>query len=652
MEVALSYLSPEAVRMYVAQRFADHAPDDELAAVVYQRTDGHPLFMVQVADYLARQGVLSASAPVEVATLTQVLPSGLRELIEVQLGRLRREEQQVLEVGSVAGAEFVVASVAAGLQTTPDAIEEVCEGLAQREQFIADRGLAEWPDGTMSGRYGFRHALYQEVLYQRLGTGRQARLHRQIGERLAAGYGERTRKVAAALALHFEQGRDAQRAVQYLHAAAETALQRSAYHEATLLLTRALGLLKTWPDTSERAQQELPLQIALGAALQATRGYTAPEVERVYARAQELCQQQGATAQLFPVLWGLTAFARIRAKLHTARELTEEMLRLAQRMQDPMRLQAVHGMLGELLSDLGEWNQARTHLEQGMALRDPQTDRSHAVLDPRVHCRTLAARALWYLGYPHQAVTKLHEALALAQEQPRSFSLAHALSMAASVHQERREVQTCLEYAEAVIEIARQQGFAYREMGGMIQCRWALTRQGQAEEGIAQLRRGIAALRSLGAEAWRTYYLALLAEAHGIARQPDEGLRELTEALALVDATGERWYEAELYRLKGQLRLKQSGVRGPESEVPNTQHLAPNPQTEAEVCFLKAIDVAQRQRAKSLELRAVMSLARLWQQQGKREEARKMLAEIYGWFTAGFDTADLKEAKVLLEELS
>jgi len=381
---------------------------------------------------------------------------------------------------------------------------------------------------------------------------------------LETAYEPRTSEIAAELAVHFERGREVSRAIRYLQQATETALQRYAYHEATFLLTRALDLLKTRPETPERARQELPLQIALGVALQATRGYTAPEVERVYVRAQELCQQQGATAQLFPVLWGLWAFWRIRAQLHTAREFAEQMLRLVQRMQDPLCLQAAYATLGEIVSDLGEWNQAQTHVEQGMTLRDPPPDRSYAVLDPSIHCRTLAVRALWFLGYPHQAVTKLHEVLALAQEQPRSFSLAHVLSQAASVHQERREVQKCLECADAIIEVARQQGFTYREMGGMIQRGWALARQGQTVEGIAYLRRGIMALRSREAEAWQTYYLAMLAEAYGLAGQPDEGLRELIEALALVEATGECWYEAELYRLKGELVL-QSGVRSPQS---------------------------------------------------------------------------------------
>jgi predicted ATPase/DNA-binding winged helix-turn-helix (wHTH) protein len=241
-EVLLGGLSPEGVAAYLAQRRAAPEGYEGLAAFVYRRTEGHPLFMVQVVDYLEQQGVLRAAARAAVGgsvggEIDQEVPQGLQQLIEAQLGRLRAEEQQVLEVGSVAGAEFVVASVAAGMQTAPEAIEVVCEGLARQGQFLEDRGLVEWPDGTVSGQYGFRHALYQAVVYKRIGTGRLARLHRLLGAREEVGYGTRAREIAAALAMHFECGRDHSRAVRYRQQAADTALQRHAHREAIAHLT-------------------------------------------------------------------------------------------------------------------------------------------------------------------------------------------------------------------------------------------------------------------------------------------------------------------------------------------------------------------------------------------------------------------------------
>jgi predicted ATPase len=248
----------------------------------------------------------------------------------------------------------------------------------------------------------------------------------------------------------------------------------------------------------------------------------------------------------------------------------------------------------------------------------------------------MGAWTLWYLGYPDQGLTRSHEALTLAQQSAHPFSLAFALNIAAIVHQLRREVRFTQERAEAAISLSKEQGFPHWRAMGCILCGWALAQQGQAQEGLEQLHQGLRAFRATGAEILRPYFLALLAEAHGAMGQPAEGLAVLTEALALVETTGERWYEPELYRLKGALLLQQSSDN----------------QAEAETCFQHAITIAQSQQAKSWELRAATSLARLWQQQGKRQEAHDLLAPVYNWFTEGFDTADLLEAKALLDVLS
>jgi predicted ATPase/DNA-binding winged helix-turn-helix (wHTH) protein len=298
VEVALSYLSQAAVDAYVTARVADHGAAAALAPLVYRRTDGHPFFMVQVTDYLAEARGPRLATPTALVALEQAIPPGLRELIEAQLGYLTAEEQQVLEVGSVAGAVFAVASVAAGLQRADVTIEAVCERLARRGQFLDERGLETWPDGMVSGRYGFRHALYQDVLYQRLGSGRQARLHRQIGEWQEQAYGERAREVAAELAVHFERGRDYRRAVPYLQQAADNAAQRHAPQEVIALLTKGVELLTLLPETRERVQREVEMLIALGAALIATTGYAAPEVAQTYTRARQLCHHLDDPHQL------------------------------------------------------------------------------------------------------------------------------------------------------------------------------------------------------------------------------------------------------------------------------------------------------------------------------------------------------------------
>jgi predicted ATPase len=288
---------------------------------------------------------------------------------------------------------------------------------------------------------------------------------------------------------------------------------------------------------------------------------------------------------------------------------------------------------------LGEMAPARAHLEQGIALYDPQKHRSHDFVygqNPAILCRSFAAWPIWVLGYPDQALQSIHETLTMEQELTNPVNLAYALDVAAVVHQFRRETQAVQERAEAAIAVSTEHGFPYWSAFGAILRGCALTAQGERAAGIAQMSQGLATHRATGAELHRPYFLSLLAEAYGKVGQPEEGLTVLVEALAIVDKTEERYWEAELLRRKGELLLMQQGQKV----------------GEVEECFQKALDTARRQQAKSLELRTAMSLSRLWQMQGKRDEARQMLAETYGWFTEGFDTADLKEAKVLLEELA
>jgi predicted ATPase/DNA-binding winged helix-turn-helix (wHTH) protein len=655
-ELQLDFLSTEEVAEYLTVRFpvgtTGRSSLHDLARAIHRRTDGNPLFMVNMVDYLVARGVLVQSdgrweLKGRVDEMAGGVPENLQQLIEQQIERLSPEAQRLLEVASVAGAEFSAAVVAAGLEAEIDAVEEQCEELARRGHFLRASGTAEWPDGTVAARYGFLHALYQEVLYHRLTARRRQRLHQQIGEREERGYGEQAREIAAELAMHFEQGRDYRRAIQYLQQAGENASRRSAYAEAINLLTKGLELLKTLPDATERTQQELSLQIALGPALMATKGYAASEVERAYGRARELCRQVGETPQLFPVLLGLWRFYNARTEYQPARALAEQLLTLSQSGQDRALLVGAHHALGTTLYFLEEFVPARAQLEQGIALYDPQQHHFLAFLygqDPGVACRCYASVILWNLGYPDQALKRSQEALALAQELSHPLSLAVALYWAFGVRSLRGEGQAAQERAEALMTLSREQGFPLWLALSTFWRGRVLVEQGQGEEGIAQMHQGLAAYRATGARYGQSVLLLRLAEACGKAGQREEGLNMLAEALAAVHETGEHFSEVELYRLKGELLLTQEGYR-PQA-IGHREKIA-----EAEECFFKAIEIARRQSAKSLELRAVMSLARLWQQQDKKENARQMLAEIYNWFTEGFDTKDLQEAKALLEEL-
>jgi predicted ATPase len=381
------------------------------------------------------------------------------------------------------------------------------------------------------------------------------------------------------------------------------------------------------------------LLIGIGASLIATQGFSAPEVEQTCTYARQLCQSLENAHQLFTVLRGLWNYYCVRAEHQTAHALSEQLLTLAQQLQDSAMLVAAHRALGTTLYNLGTAADAHTHFTQGITLYDPQQHRPYAFLygeDAGVVCHSFAARALWSLGYPDQMLVRSQEAVMLAQQIVHPFSLGFALVLAAVFHQLRREVRAVQECAEAAFSLAVEQGFPHWMAQGSILRGWTLAHQGQVQAGIEQMHQDLIAFRATGAEINQSYYLALLAEAYGIMGQPETGLTMLTEALTVVDNTGERWYEAELYRLKGALLLQQS--------LDN--------QVEAESCFHHALDIARTQQAKSFELRAATSLARLWQQQGKRQEAHDLLAPIYGWFTEGFDTADLKDAKALLDSLA
>jgi len=395
----------------------------------------------------------------------------------------------------------------------------------------------------------------------------------------------------------------------------------------------------------ERAQQELALQLALGIAW-ITTSAPAPEVEKAYTRARELCQQMGKTSQLCRAMGELSIFYYVRAEHQRARELAEEALSLAQQAEDPLLVALSHWHLGVVLFGLGEYTVARAHLEQVIAFYNPeQHHRSLVVLsvsDPGLSALAYAACCLWCLGYPEQALSRSQEALALARELDHAFSLADVLCYGGCLFNAmRRDVQALKDDAEELIRLANEKSFAGWSGMATFFLGEALTMLGQVQEGMGQMREGMAARQSVGVRLNLPGTLRSLAEAQGEAGHPEEGLTTLAEALALLEQTDERHWEAELYRLRAELLLMQ----GDGAEAEASFH-------KAESCFQHAVEVARRQQAKSWELRATVSLCRLWQEQGRMDEARQMLAQIYGWFTEGFDTPDLQEARALLEGLS
>ena len=482
--------------------------------------------------------------------------------------------------------------------------------------------------------YIFKHALTQEVAYNSLLIERRKLLHERAGQALESMFAEQLDDHLGQLAHHYSRSDNVSKAVEYLGRAGQQALQRSAHADAISSLTAAIDLLQRLPDSPERIQRELLLQLALGPALIAVKGWAAPEVERAYTRARELCERLGDPPELFRALSGLCAVHQLQSKNYWVFKFGG-FLR-AQTAADPALLMHAHSALGCSLYFMGELLPAREHLETAISLYNPERDRPLGHADSGVNCLSYAACTLWTLGYPDQALKRGNEALALAQELSHPFSLAFAEMFAGFVHKYRREARAAQENAERVLGICVERGFTHFLGAATLMRGWAMAAQGRNEEGIAQIQEGLAGVRASGIELGRPPYHTTLADACRQAGRLDDGITAVTEAQAVADQNEERAYEPEIHRVRGELLLRQDHSNA----------------AEAQSCFQRAIEIARKQSAKSWELRATMSLARLLNEEGKRDEARAMLAEIYGWFTEGFDTADLKDAKVLLDDLS
>jgi predicted ATPase/DNA-binding SARP family transcriptional activator len=651
---------------------------------LYRHTGGNPLFTVELLRGLQERGDLvrdQAGRWVAGPALDWVtLPPRVEAVIAERVGRLPPEWQETLATASVQGEVFT-AEVVAHVQGLDgeEVVQRLSGPLSKQHRLVRAHSLERLGTGRQRlSRYRFHHYLFQKYLYGRLDAVERARLHEAVGKDVEALYGEGAAAVAVQLAYHFEAAGLAGRAVNYLLQAGRRAFQLSANEEAIAHFTRGLALLEALPESPERTRRELSLQLALGAPLFTARGWGIPERIRACARAYELGREIGETTSLLPALCALADSSRAQGAFAKSLDLGEQLLGLARQAQDPVYLVAAHWTLGASHYFRGEFVMAREYLERANAGYDPQRHRFLRLvsgMDVGVLCRGWMACTLWALGYPEQALACSREALALAQVLDHAPSLAHALAVAGSnFHLLRRDLQAARETTSALLRLATGKSVplyeavetvhqGYEQVAtvtsfgsgseGTVEGGWselASSRACRGTEGaITQMRRGLAAMQAMGAT--RPRLLLLLAEAYGRTGQPDQGLGVLDETLALIEQTTARCSEAELHRLKGELLLMQ-GAGGAEAA--------------AEARFQRAIDLARQQQAKSWELRAAMSLCRLWQRQGQREEAlptagrappsagraRQLLAGIYGWFTEGFDTPDLKDAGELLEELA
>jgi len=640
-QIRLDPLLPASAEEVLAALLGPDPGLKPLKQLLIERADGNPFFLEESVQTLVETKALEGTRGAYRLTKAPIrleIPATIQAMLAARVDRVRPDDKRLLHAASVIGKEIPFALLEAVVSIPDDELRSSL-GRLQAAEFLYETRL--FPDLE----YTFRHALTHAVAYQSLLKSSRQQYHQRIAEVLTARFPEAVETQPELLAHHYTEAGLSEEAVPYWLRAGRRAIERSANVEAVSDLTKGLAVLESVPDGPARVQHELALQLALGAPLTMLKGHAAPEVEQVYARAYTLSQKMEGGPERFSVLRGLWFYSFDQARYQAAQELARQCLALAERLADPMLHHEAHRMLWGPLFMMGDLVAARAHIEQSIALIDHEQYRTRAaerMLDPAVLSLGYASWTLWMLGYPDQARTRSHEAAVLSEELSHAYTRVFALHHAGILHQFRREVELVRANAETVIPLSRQGGFIRCLAGGMMRRGWALSEQGAPTEGIAQIQAGLATWRSMGVELGQPLLLAHLAEAYGRDRRPEEGLRSITDALEIAHRTSERYYETELLRLKGELLLQSiTGEQESERDHPRVM--------EAEEYFSQALDIGRQRQAKSLELRAAMSLGRLWQRRGKEADARRLLEDVYGWFTEGFDTPDLREAKSLLD---
>jgi predicted ATPase len=615
--------SDELVRQIISDRMA---LSSEIVDEIVERTDGVPLFLEELTKAVLETSVLSTIP----ATSTMV-PATLHASLIARLDRLGPRAKEIAQVGAAIGRNFAYDLLAAVSQRTET---ELRDALGR----LVDAGLVFQRGVPPQATFLFKHALVQDTAYSLLLRGPRRELHARIARALQEHFPEVSDPQPEILAHHFTQAAMSAEAIDFWTKAGILARGRSAFAEATAHLRRGLELLPTLPESDARAAKELPIQIALGVTHMATRGYASVEAAEAYTRARDLCVQINDTDRLMGVLIGLRHVNQVQGKCVAARDCGSQCLDIARRKGDRIFTVQANANLAHTLCIMASFVDARSRVTEALAEYDPTDYLSHRAvsgLDPESFCLGIAGWNEWFLGYPDRALQAALQGVAAARRQGYPQTVDQALHSAAHTHLLRREPEAAQSYLESALAISLEHGFRQRIAQVRLLRGWALASQTDDRGALTELLEGLAGYRVTGARAWQTNFLALLAIGYLRAGRYAEGLSTIAEARELVTQQDEYWWQPELHRLEGDLLLASDGP---------SQGLV-------EACYQHALESAARQEAKSWELRAAVSLARLWHDQGRRAEARDLLAPVYGWFTEGFDTPDLKDAKNSLAAL-
>jgi tetratricopeptide (TPR) repeat protein len=624
VELPLDPLGRQSAEEMLSALVGDDIALQPLKRLIIEKTQGNPFFMEETVQILLDEGALIRNGSVKLTkTLGELrIPPTVQAILASRIDRLPAQEKELIQTLAVIGKRFALSLVRKVMNNWAYDLDRMLSDL-RLAGFIYE--LPILPDLE----YSFQHSLTLEIAYGSILKERRRLLHERVAASIETLYADRLDEHLAELADHYGNSSNLPKAVEYLVRAGVKAARQSAHSQAVGYLTKGLELLKQMPDCADRDRRELDLQMALAASLSATRSPAAPECEPVRFRARELSERLGDKARLMEALVGLAFFHTVRREFLTARELVEPVIALAKDDGVTGVLVEAHSQMGLVLCAIGQLSAAREHLESALELLARGFYRPLSVLAPG-----FLSYVLLPLGYPATALTKCREQQLAARQISAPFLIAFALFMEAHIQLELRDSRAVMEKTEDLLSVANEHGISFYLPAVSVFRGWALAASGRGEEAIAEMRRGM----SSGIDSFTvlTPLFAGLAEVCGRNGHAEEGLNAIAEGLALVERTGEKNAEAELYRVKGELLLMHN----------------PRYDEEAEHCFRTAIDIAQGQQARLWELRATCSLARLIGHQGKSSEARQILSEIYGWFTEGFDIRDLREAKELLDELN
>jgi DNA-binding winged helix-turn-helix (wHTH) protein/predicted ATPase len=604
---------------------------DEVVFQIADRTDGVPLFVEELTKSVLERGLLREENDryvLDRPLQPLAIPATLHASLLARLDRLG-SARHVAQIGAAIGRQFSYALMRAVSRLPEDELQAILGQLVASE-LVFQRGTP--PDAV----YSFKHALVQDAAHGSLLRNARQQLHAQIAETLESSTPEITEGQPELLAQHYAEAGLVERSVVYWGKAGHRSVARSAMAEAAAQFQKGLDQLALSPEISERRQKELEFSSALGAVLNVVKGSAAPETGEAYARARELWEQLGSPVEFIEAPCGQSRYHAHRGELDQAQSLADDLLRLSRRRNDSGGLVMGHYSSGRNLMWVGSFASSRSHLEAVLALYDPNSHHSlvhQTGIHPQLAAQAALGFVLFCLGFPDQALGQSSKAIAEARRLPHPPTLAMSLSMDAHLLSIIGDDIGLEQRADGLVAVATDQGFPFYRAMGAIYRGWVKARNADVTEGLSLLQAGSSAYGATGATAWMPLYIALLAGASQIAGQIEEGAAQLDQALQLVERTGERWFAAELTRHKGQLLLRH-GHSGAAEEL-----------------YRNALSIAREQEAKLWELRAAVSLSRLWRDQRRRAEARDLLAPVYGWFTEGFATPDLKEAKALLDEL-